>query len=229
MRAVVREHIRTGEPIGSETLHGRDGLLCSAATIRGELAELEEEGLLRHPYTSAGRVPTTVGFRYYVDHCLERTPSPHASAVLRRVADREEASATFARELARTLARLAGTLTVVSFRDTALHEAGIGRLIRMREFTEAPALDDVERLLDTLESEPEDVTVLFGETPTVFINGENPLVSSVRTSMVVAAPRLVSGEPLLVVLIGPVRMPYDHHLRILEALRQVLAQTSFHA
>jgi len=224
MRTIVREHIRTGAPVGSAVLCGRAGLFWSAATIRGDLADLEESGLLRHPYTSAGRVPTTRGFRYYVDHCLRRTPSPRASAVFRRVASHEEVTAKLAKELARTLADLANTLAVVATPDTTFHEAGIGRLIRMREFTEEEALVDVERLLDTLESEEEDVSVFSSETPTVFINGENPLVASDRTSMVICTPRLPSGESLLVALIGPVRMPYDHHLRLLDALRHALTE-----
>ena len=67
LRAVVEEYVRSGEPVGSETIAERSGLGVSSATIRNELAALEELGFLMHPHTSAGRIPTDAGYRKYVD------------------------------------------------------------------------------------------------------------------------------------------------------------------
>lgn len=67
LRAVVEEYVSTGEPVGSETIAERYGLGVSSATIRNELAALEELGYLIHPHTSAGRIPTDLGYRRYVD------------------------------------------------------------------------------------------------------------------------------------------------------------------
>jgi heat-inducible transcriptional repressor len=72
LRLVVEEHIATGEPVGSKSLAERPGLNVSASTVRNELAELESLGLLTHPHTSAGRVPTESGYRFYADEVLER-------------------------------------------------------------------------------------------------------------------------------------------------------------
>jgi heat-inducible transcriptional repressor len=73
LRAVVEEHIRTGEPVGSETVSESPELGVSSATIRNEMAALEELGYLSHPHTSAGRTPTHAGYRYYVDALPHRT------------------------------------------------------------------------------------------------------------------------------------------------------------
>ncbi|HEX6130792.1 MAG TPA: heat-inducible transcriptional repressor HrcA, partial [Actinomycetota bacterium] len=67
LRAVVEEYVRTGEPVGSETIAERAELGVSSATIRNEMAALEELGYLMHPHTSAGRIPTDHGYRHYVD------------------------------------------------------------------------------------------------------------------------------------------------------------------
>jgi heat-inducible transcriptional repressor len=67
LRAVVEEYVRTGEPVGSETIAERSGLGVSSATIRNEMAALEELGYLSHPHTSAGRIPTDAGYRRFVD------------------------------------------------------------------------------------------------------------------------------------------------------------------
>jgi heat-inducible transcriptional repressor len=67
LRAVVEEYVRTGEPVGSETIAEHTGLGVSSATIRNEMAALEELGYLTHPHTSAGRIPTDLAYRRYVD------------------------------------------------------------------------------------------------------------------------------------------------------------------
>jgi heat-inducible transcriptional repressor len=67
LRAVVEEYVRSGEPVGSETIAERSSLGVSSATIRNEMAALEELGYLSHPHTSAGRIPTDAGYRKYVD------------------------------------------------------------------------------------------------------------------------------------------------------------------
>jgi heat-inducible transcriptional repressor len=69
---VVEEYVATGQPVGSKRLVEAAGLRVSSSTVRGELAALEARGLLTHPHTSAGRVPTERGYRYYVDGLLER-------------------------------------------------------------------------------------------------------------------------------------------------------------
>jgi heat-inducible transcriptional repressor len=69
---VVEEYVATGSPVGSKTLVERAGLDVSSSTVRYELAVLEEQGLLTHPHTSAGRVPTDAGYRLFVDRLLDR-------------------------------------------------------------------------------------------------------------------------------------------------------------
>ena len=79
LRRVVEEYVATGQPVGSKTLVERSALGASPSTVRAELAELESLGLLTHPHTSAGRVPTERGYRLYADGLLERLePQPAA-------------------------------------------------------------------------------------------------------------------------------------------------------
>ena len=69
---LVENYVATGSPVGSKTLVEKEGMDVSPSTVRYELAVLEERGFLTHPHTSAGRVPTDLGYRYYVDRILER-------------------------------------------------------------------------------------------------------------------------------------------------------------
>ena len=70
LKALVEEYIRTGEPVSSGTVLDHSGLDVSSATIRNDLARLESYGFVEQPHTSAGRVPTRQGFRFYVDPFL---------------------------------------------------------------------------------------------------------------------------------------------------------------
>ena len=103
LRMVVERHISSGVPIGSKNIAGQSGMDFASSTVRSELARLEQLGLLNHPHTSAGRVPTDAGYRYYVDHLRpdDRLPAPRevagalvvgevrkeVDAAMRRVAD----------------------------------------------------------------------------------------------------------------------------------------------
>lgn len=71
LKAVVQIHINTGEPVGSRTIAKHLNMKLSPATIRNIMADLEESGFLIQPHTSAGRVPTDLGYRYYVDNLIE--------------------------------------------------------------------------------------------------------------------------------------------------------------
>jgi heat-inducible transcriptional repressor len=89
---VVEEYVATGQPVGSKHLVERASLSISPSTVRNELAELEARGLLSHPHTSAGRVPTEQGYRFYADELLARQDSrpgrfPLDLSALRREVD----------------------------------------------------------------------------------------------------------------------------------------------
>jgi len=122
LRSVVECHVETGQPVGSHALVHRTGLAVSSSTVRSELAELEDRGLLTHPHTSAGRVPTEQGYRYYADRLLERLdPQPGGfpldlSSVRSEVDAALQATTEMLSELTRLLAMVSapslGTATV---------------------------------------------------------------------------------------------------------------------
>src|SRR5579885_2466651 len=113
LRHVVEEYVATGQPVGSKTLVERAALAVSASTVRYELAELETVGLLTHPHTSAGRVPTERGYRIYVDGLLARLePRPPAFPLdLSAVRSEVEAAMRATTEMLSSVTRL---LAIVS-------------------------------------------------------------------------------------------------------------------
>ncbi|TWP34018.1 heat-inducible transcriptional repressor HrcA [Leekyejoonella antrihumi] len=78
LRAIVQDYVSTSEPVGSKALLERHELGVSAATVRNDMAALEEEGLISAPHTSAGRIPTDAGYRMFVDHLSQLKPMSRA-------------------------------------------------------------------------------------------------------------------------------------------------------
>src|SRR5881397_1713427 len=68
LRAIVEQHVATAQPVGSQSVAGIPGVDVSSATVRNEMTVLEHEGYIVQPHTSAGRIPTDQGYRYFVDH-----------------------------------------------------------------------------------------------------------------------------------------------------------------
>ena len=92
LQAIIRNYLETGEPVGSRTISKYTDLKLSSATIRNEMADLEEMGLIMQPHTSAGRIPTDAGYRLYVDNMLgtERRQVEDMKSVLLQKQDRLE-------------------------------------------------------------------------------------------------------------------------------------------
>ncbi|MGI4787294.1 MAG: heat-inducible transcriptional repressor HrcA [Janthinobacterium lividum] len=109
--AVVRDYVETVKPLGSEELAQRHQWGIKSATIRNELAELSDLGFLRQPHTSAGRIPSDLGYRFYVDH-LMALPS-HDDAVT-PILDEEDQALEMERLLRRTCALLTRTTSYTS-------------------------------------------------------------------------------------------------------------------
>ncbi len=122
LRAVIEEYVTTATPVGSMALVERYGLGVSSATVRNILAELEANGLLTHPHTSAGRIPTDAGYRFFVESIVEAVPLPAVEQLMIRhqFGQVEFASEHWFRLAATTLAsmtRSAGIATPAKPRD----------------------------------------------------------------------------------------------------------------
>lgn len=114
LRLVVDAYLESGEPVGSKAIADTDGVAWSASTVRSELAALEEAGFLGHPHTSAGRVPTEAGYRFFADLVLagSRVPPKRAGGLELRRMRREVDEAM--RETTATLSRINDLLALAT-------------------------------------------------------------------------------------------------------------------
>jgi heat-inducible transcriptional repressor len=125
LRILIESYIRDGQPVGSRALSRESGLQLSSATIRNVMADLEELGFVASPHTSAGRVPTDKGYRFFVDTLLQlRAPDEAASAEIRRQFQTNRESSTdliaTVSQMLSSATRLAGVVTLPRTRGAAV-------------------------------------------------------------------------------------------------------------
>lgn len=122
LHAIVLEYVTGAEPVGSEMLVQKYGLGVKSATVRNEMAEMLDLGYLEQPHTSAGRIPSDLGYRYYVDRLImTRDPEDHTKQRVREATSEGEALRSLLRETMRALSRVTHLLSVATtIRDTSV-------------------------------------------------------------------------------------------------------------
>jgi len=203
LKLVIENHIETALPVGSQFLTEQAGLDVSAATVRNELATLEEEGFLTHPHTSAGRVPTEIGYRYYVDHLMEQKP------IAKKVQDevgaysRDEDKRQGMKLTAKFVAGHTRSAVIIAFDLSSVYYTGISNLFSQPEFHEVGHTIDVSAIFDTVEEHVEELFDALEETPTALIGKTNPFGSMCG----LVGSRI--GKKSTFAVLGPMRMDYS--------------------
>jgi heat-inducible transcriptional repressor len=205
--------------VGSKFLVSEGGLDLSEATVRNELRALEEEGYLTHPHTSAGRIPTAKGYRYYVDRLnlqeLELSKRDKESLVEAITNNGEEKAQ---KQLAKNLAELTGSAVVVAFSPQVIYYTGLANLFQKPEFNEFGLIVNVSSLFDHFEDVLDDFYDLVSTSPQFFIGEEHSLGSMLS----VLAFRFGNKEESLFALLGPQRMDYGKNYAFMKKVFEIV-------
>lgn len=205
---VIEEYAETASPVGSVTLAKLFGV--SPATIRAEMARLEAFGLIAQPHTSAGRVPTDAGYRFYVnslDDEDEKLPALQKGTHVLEVRVNAQSRADAAiRGAVDALVELTGNLGLATI-DGQLYLAGISRLFNQPEFVDNRRVQAVARLLDNLEPWLREAAP--GEPLNIFIGHENPIGRNSEVSLVVSKFRSPYSDRSYIGVLGPTRQNYS--------------------
>lgn len=173
LRSLIEEYIETAAPVGSETLEKKHNLSASPATIRNEMVRLTTLDYLKKPHTSAGRVPTSKGMKFYVNQLMKEKDLSVAEevAVKEKVWDFRDQSQRFMRELVKTLAARTKTLAIVTTESGDMYAAGYANILDMPEFYDIDITKTLLSVADEFEYfsklcsivPDEDVHVFLGE------------------------------------------------------------------
>src|SRR5438445_452898 len=201
LEAVIVADVETAEPAGSRTLGRRFRIGLSAATIRNTMSDLEEKGYLYHPHTSAGRIPTDLAYRVYVDSLMH---PPRVSASESHQIREELVSERNAVD--QILARAAQVLGVLT------KELGVAA---------GPTLDDA--VLERLDLLREALARRLGGGLTITIGGEHQDPRLASFTLVTSSYRMGPLAGVIGVL-GPTRMPYDKIVALVDHTSRLVGE-----
>ncbi len=226
---IIEEYAETASPVGSVTMAKL--FQVSPATIRAEMARLEALGLIAQPHTSAGRVPTDAGYRYYVNSLeggntfdesemsrksLER--GTHAIEV--RVTSQSQADAAIRRAVD-SLVELTGNLGLATI-GGQLYLSGISQLFTQPEFMDTRRVQSVAKLLDNLEPWLREAAP--GEPLNIFIGQENPIGRNSEVSLIISKFRSPFSDKSYIGVLGPTRQNYSRVMSLVRYTGNMLEE-----
>lgn len=216
LAAIIEQHAEIAAPVGSVMLAKLFGV--SSATIRSEMVQLEDMGFITQPHTSAGRVPTDAGYRFYVNmlnDAYENKSQLTLDRGARMIESRVNTYGSHADRAIRgavdSLVELTHNLGIATIGDE-LYMSGIGNLFSQPEFASTNHVQSVARLLDNLEPWLREAAP--NEPLNVFIGSENPIGRNSGVSLVVSRYRSPYSDRSYIGVLGSTRQNYKKVMRL---------------
>lgn len=229
LAAIVKEYTDTGLPVGSRVLVEKYNFSVSTATLRNDMKHLEDEGHLHQPHTSAGRIPTDKGYRYFVEEIMPERDMSKAEiqAMQKELLQLRAQNTRLTRTTAKLLSTLSGYVAIsgVPGRDD-FSECGLRSLLNDAEGRDMDQICQIAEALDYIDESCDDLMkdIKDGETK-IYIGGENPLTKTKDYSMVVSEYN-ADGEKGVIALIGPKNMKYEKTKSLIDTMKKLLGGTS---
>jgi heat-inducible transcriptional repressor len=215
LAAIIEQYAEVAAPVGSVMLAKLFNV--SSATIRSEMAKLEELGLIAQPHTSAGRIPTDQGYRFYVNAINEaqvnQVPVLDRStrAIEARVGGHGDRADRAIRSAVDSLVELTHNLGIATIGDE-LYMNGIGNLFSQPEFMHGDHTQAVARLLDNLEPWLREAAP--NEPLNVYIGSENPIGKSSGATLIISRFRSPYSDNSYIGVLGPTRQSYGKVMQL---------------
>lgn len=215
---VIENYVATAEPVGSRALVEGQGLDWSEATVRNELRVLEEEGFLTHPHTSAGRIPTTKGYRFYVEKIdplsLAIAKAEGAALDKARVGEYEPSC----KSLAKLLVDLSSESVIVAFSADKIYYTGLSNLFSKPDFAEIQLVASVSKVFDRCEEYLPRFYDRVDNAPHCYLGKDHPFGEMLSC----VATKFGEHDESLMIILGPQRMDYKHNWSLLKKVREIV-------
>lgn len=226
LRSVVEQYAEVASPVGSNLLAKVFGV--SSATIRAEMAELERLGYIEQPHTSAGRIPTDKGYRFYVNHVSDSSePAVPNARVERALAARTMSGGVperIIRNTVDTLVELTHNLGLATI-GNQLYMSGLSNLFGQPEFIHPAQVQEVARLLDNLEPWLREAAP--NEALSVYIGAENPIGRNSGCSLIISKFRSPFSDRSFIGVLGPTRQSYKDVMSLVERAGKTLEESMY--
>lgn len=223
LAAIVKLNCEGNNPVASKDLVEKFDFGLSSATIRNEMAALEAMGFIRQPHTSAGRVPTDEGFRYFVNQLMDRVKlSMREQEVLKNeIVKLQAVNAEVGRRIAKLLSSHTAQASFALFPEE-ISTVGLSNVLDNQSLPPEDAREIAE-FFDNIDEYADDMLQNYGEEePTAFIGKELTLSKRSDYTMIVSGVVLPSGKKGVVGLIGPKAMQYQKNITLMKYITKLL-------
>ena len=218
LNLVIENYIANAEPVGSKFLVANTDLEFSEATIRNELRALEKEGYLTHPHTSAGRIPTEKGYKYYIKNLnlaksrISKNDSKTLSNSLEKTGNYE----LVLKNMAKAMVELSNETVILAFSPEKIYYTGLANLFNKPEFDQLSLVAGISEAFDHCEENVEGFFDKVSDEPQYFIGDEHPFGEMLSVLSV------KFGDEGLIALVGPKRMDYKYNFGLIKKLLEII-------
>jgi len=220
--AIIRDYVETAEPVGSLSLVEKFDFPFSPATVRGEMAELERKGYIYQPHTSAGRVPTDKGYRYFVNMMVTETKAlakRDELEVSHQVLEQHMRYEKLIDLAAKTLADATGNVGIVGV-SGLVYSHGLANLFSQPEFRDSDNAVRAAEIMDRMHELVNEIPKVIN--PVVFIGSESPFSAAAGCSLVVTGFETPYNSIGRLAVLGPTRMDYEKVISVVEEIKEML-------
>lgn len=225
LQAIVEQYAEVASPVGSSLLAKLFDV--SSATIRAEMAGLERAGYIMQPHTSAGRVPTDKGYRYYVNQVTDTQQSPREGRAQRALTARVQNAGLpeqTIRNAVDTLVELTHNLGLATI-GPQLYMSGLSNLFGQPEFIHPGQVQEVARLLDNLQPWLNEVAP--NEPLSVYIGRENPIGAAAGCTLIISRFHSPFSDRSYIGTLGPTRQSYRDVMSLVGRAGKALEETLY--
>ena len=220
LQLIIEDFIQTAEPVGSKHLADDFGMDVSSATIRNDMAILEEKGYLRQTHTSSGRVPTELAYLYYLQNVVQPKCQQNDLEDLRAGMQSSNSIESTLKTIAKQLVDLTGETVILAFDPRWSYYTGVSNLFQKHEFQENNFFHSISRFVDQFDDVIGQMFDAIQEEQMVYIGSQNPFGDQMSTILV--RYQLQDSRHGLLGLIGPLRMNYSKNIALMEQAKELI-------
>ena len=219
LKTIIKEHIKTGAPVGSGILDDKYKLDISPDTVRNEMADLEEGGYIKQPYTSAGRIPTEKAYRLYIGDLKEKKLNREEEELLTAILI-EKNEYNF-KQIAKLISKISDNAVFWAFDRSSLYYTGISSLLSQPEFVQNDLIYDISAIIDKMDEIIDKSFNGFEFGTQILLGSNNPF--SKHCSAILTKYKL--GDKIgLFGILGPIRMNYEKNLTLIKFISDKLTE-----
>jgi len=221
LNKIIKEYIKTAQPVGSHLLADKYFTNLSSATLRSDMNELEKQGYLIQPYTSAGRIPTEQGYRYYLKNFFaDKKISKKNKRTLMQIRRLTKEYRQTLKNLAKVMAKLTGNAVIVGFAHQDVYYTGLANLFSQPEFQDIDFICNLSQIIDHLDKV---IKQLFRQVTAqkikILLGNDNPIDNNCG---LIITNYCYNNNQGVIGILGPMRMNYEFNQALIKFVREIL-------